>query len=98
MVGDVDAVVRIVAQRREITRANALDEKIEVATEIIDTRKARAPDEVFDRCCLAGPQIREHALQPPAHGNQLLQQRPCEAWWTRWPHIAPDRLVLRAKR
>ena len=69
VIGDVDAVMRIVAQRFEVACPNALDEKAEVTAEIVDARNARAADEVFDRCSLTRPQVGEHALQCPPHGN-----------------------------
>ena len=90
LIGDVDAVVRIVAQRIDVARTNALDEKIEIAAKIVDAGNTRATDKIFDRRGLARRQVGEHALQHAPHGNQLLQQRGREARRPRRLHEAPD--------
>src|SRR5450756_2597843 len=89
VIDDVGPVLCVVAQRFEIARPNARDEKVEVAAEIVDARNARAADEVFDRCSLTRWQGGEHALQRRPHGYQLAQQRRREAWRPRRPHITP---------
>src|SRR5689334_14722444 len=94
----IDAVVRIITQRLDIARANALDEETEIATEIVDARDSRAAHEIFYGRNFTGPQIAEHALQHPTHRNELAQKRRREARRPRRTHKAPDCLVGRADR
>ena len=49
VIGNIDTVVRIAAQRVDIARADALDEEIEIAAEIVHPWNARSADKIFHR-------------------------------------------------
>jgi len=49
VIGNIDAVMRTIAQCFDVARANAFDKTAEIAAEILGIRKARTADNVFDR-------------------------------------------------
>ena len=90
VIGDIDTVVRIAAQRIDVARADALDEEIEIAAEIVHSWDARTADKIFHRRGFARAQAGEQALQQPPHRDQLVQQCRREARRPVRPHVAPD--------